>query len=403
MPDVTEIRNPLDVARLEHFLANIPQDVSFGRKIPRFSTPIKVQQFTFGQSNPTYFVQDGSGKSFVLRRKPTANSKLVLKLAHAIEREFHILNAISRCNDEVSNKYKVPIPEVYVLCEDESKLGWVFYIMEYVEGRLIKRADMPEIPRADQHKYWATIMQTVSAIHRLDYSLLAKNLPAKHFPNLNLTSLTSLTPQTSSLLYFERQVKTLRRMEVLQSRTVDRIPHFDAITEWILRNSPSDPSPQVLIHGDCKIDNLLFHPTEPKVIAVLDWELCTVGHPLFDLANLLQPYEFPTALNRLVYNAPELTLGCEQTSSSEESKQLLRLYMHKLGTMWDPNDADNNPILKWNVGVVFGLLRLCVISQGIAMRVKKGSASSASAELYGGLYKYLGDLAYSRSCGPSKL
>lgn len=396
MPDVTEIRNPLDVSKLEQFLTKLPKNIILGKSKVEFVGPLKVLQFTFGQSNPTYLVGDAKGNQYVLRRKPSANAKLVLKSSHAIEREFHILNAIAHCNEHVSEQRKVPVPDVYILCEDESVLGYVFYVMEYVDGRLIKRADMPEISTSDQEKYWGAIMQTVSSIHSLDYSVLTQHLPATHFPNVRQKG-------NSQLLYFDRQIKTLKRMEELQAKTVDGIPHFKAITEYIENHAPSDPSPQMLIHGDCKIDNLLFHPTEPKVIAVLDWELCTVGHPIFDLANMLQPYEFPVAFNSFVYRSSDTEIGCENASSAKQVKLLLEMYMKSLGRSWEPSNPSNNPLDKWNVGVIFGILRLCVISQGIAMRVKKGAASSASAALYGSIYKDLSDLAFSRISDISKL
>lgn len=395
MPDVTKIRSPLNVASLEQFLTKLPS-IILGKKVPQFHGPFKVLQFTFGQSNPTYLVEDAKGNQYVLRRKPSPNAKLVLKSSHAIEREFHILNAIAHCNENVSELRKVPVPKVFILCEDESVLGYVFYVMEYVDGRLIKRADMPEIPHLDQEKYWQAIMQTLSSIHSLDYSTLTKHLPAKHFPNVGQN-------ESSKLLYFDRQIKTLKKMENLQAKTVDGIPHFKAITDYVEQNAPTDPSPQMLIHGDCKIDNLLFHPTEPKVIAVLDWELCTVGHPLFDLANMLQPYEFPVAFNSFVYRSSDTEIGCENPSSAKTVKSLLKMYMTSLGHSWEPLNPSNNPLDKWNVGVIFGILRLCIISQGIAMRVQKGAASSASAALYGGLYKDLSDLAFSRISDVSKL
>lgn len=398
MLDVTEIRNPLDVLRLVNFLSKIPENIVKGRKVPQFATPLSVKQFAFGQSNPTYLIIDNHGKHYVLRRKPMANGKLVLKLAHAIEREFYILNAISHCNDTVEARRRVPVPDVYLLCEDESVLGCVFYLMECIEGRLLKRADMPEIPAESQDKYWAAVMQTVAAIHSLDYKILAQHLPAKHFPNVAKASQNK--PQ---FLYFQRQIKTLKQMEALQAKAVDPIPHFDAIIDWVIQHAPNDPSSQMLIHGDCKIDNLLFHPTEPRVIAVLDWELCTVGHPLFDLANLLQPFEFPNKLNRIVYRSNTATIGREESSSSRKLKKLLEMYTQNLGNQWDLLNPTNNPIDQWRLGTVFGFLRLCVISQGIGMRMKNGAASSASAATFGSLYIYLSELAYEIVHNQSKL
>lgn len=137
-------------------------------------------------------------------------------------------------------------------------------------------------------------MQTVAAFHSVDYAVLARHLPAKHFPGAR----KAVPP------YFARQIKTLANMQRLQAQEMAAIPHFDAITRWVAERVPGDPVPLAFMHGECKIDNMLFDATEPRVIAVLDWELSTVSHPLFDLANLFQPFELPNALNRAVFGAP---------------------------------------------------------------------------------------------------
>lgn len=400
MPDVTEIRNKLDVSSLEKYLTNLPADIIRGVSIPRFQAPFKVTQFRFGQSNPTYLIVDAAGAHYVLRRKPSANAKLALKTAHAIEREFYILLGVSKSNEKNDPAKAVPVPEVHLLCEDESVVGAVFYVMEYIDGRLIKRPDLYGVPE-DQHKaYWRDIMRTISAIHSVDSDELVKHLPAKHFPQFQPDKLAKSQNGPS---YFQRQIKTLSAVAASQAKTVDPIPDFKTITDWTLQHAPKDPDVRTLIHGDCKIDNFLFHPTEPRVIAVLDWELCTFGHPMFDLANFFQPYILPRQLNEMLYQPEPVTIGKEDPQLEKQVKDLLYLYQKALGHPWRKTDPKNNPVDLWVLGTVFGLLRLCVISQGVAMRLAKGTASSGSASVIAGLYFPLSELAVEKLSGGQKI
>lgn len=390
MVQVTEIRNPLDVESVNKFLADVPSNVTRGHSLPSFTGRFNVKQFLYGQSNPTYLLEIADGRRLVLRRKPSSNAKLVLKSAHAIEREFYILNAIAKCNASSSDARKVPVPEVYLLCEDESVLGCVFYVMEYVDGRAIKNPAMGGAPPHVRAQLWDSIMTTISAIHSLDSWLLIEHLPAQHFPQFQKGVLES---QKNLLTYFQRQIKTLSRVAELQTNTVDAIPNFQTLSQWTLDHAPADPDKLTLIHGDCKIDNFIFHPTEPRVIAVLDWELCTFGHPLFDLANFLQPYALPNEMNLKLWHPEVSEIGRDNPDSINERRELLNLYEMKLGYPWKKGDVKNNAIDTWKTGVVFGLLRLCVISQGVAMRVSKGVASSAAASLYSQIYKPLSAVA----------
>lgn len=386
MPELSEIRNAIDSAKVEQYLVNGASSRTVkGAPMPPIKGPITIKQFTFGQLNPTYLITDQSGLKLVLRRKPMANKKLVSRSAHAIEREFYMIKGIDICNAQGKAEHKVPVPKVYLLCEDESVIGQVFYVMEYMRGRPIKRPDMPQIEPEHRHAYWDAAMTTVGAIHLVDCSELVKHLPAEHFPQFQPERLAKLAGDGPS--YFERQIKTLDAVHTLQLETVDAIPHFKQILEWVLARAPRDPTQLTLIHGDCKIDNFMFHESEPKVLAVLDWELCTLGHPLFDLANFLQPFVLPVAFNRLLF--PDTNIGVDDPANSDHVKEVLTLYQERLGRLWRDNDPKNNPVDLWRVGSVFGLLRICVISQGVAMRVKSGTASSASAEMVAGLYEDL--------------
>lgn len=386
---VTDIRNQFDTQSLEKFLTNRSSitsnsSVSVGHMLPDWQGPLTIKQFVFGQSNPTYLIIDSNNKLAVLRRKPFPNAKLVSKLAHAIEREFFILNGINGLNQH--NDKKVSVPDTYLLCEDESVIGYAFYVMEFIEGVLIKNPEMGNLSPEIKNRLWHSIMDTITAIHSLDADKLIDTLPEKHFPQFKASK-----PSGSSS-YFERQMKTLSAVSKKQSEVVESIPDFDKIVNYILKAAPKDPAKKTLIHGDCKIDNFLFSKDLTRVAAVLDWELCTFGHPLFDLSNFLQPFQFPNQLNARLAGPPDTKIGRENPESLKEIQDRLKLYYTKLGYKWDPNDESNNPIDKWQVGFIFGLARLCVICQGIAMRVKKGTASSANAQAAANLYFVLSPL-----------
>ncbi|KAI3402343.2 hypothetical protein KGF56_004913 [Candida oxycetoniae] len=387
-PELTEVRSPMNLDQLCTYLSNVSKqtgETHIGEQacIPRSLKIIK--QFKFGQSNPTYYFEDESGRSFVLRRKPTQNAKLISRSAHAIEREFFILNGINVLNQDM--KLKIPVPHVHLLCEDESVIGYVFYIMDYVPGMQIKNPSLPGIPQnsPDRTTIWKSIIETIAAIHLLDVEKLITLLPPRLFPQFqNL-------PKLRESSYFSRQIKTLKGIHHKQSQHVDAIPNFDKITQWLLVKAPKDPAKLTLIHGDFKIDNVLFDPKTKKVCGVLDWELCTVGNPLFDLSNFLQPFAIPNKLNLMFFYPQKTDMGNENKSSRDFLHAQLVNYTKLV--KWDPNDPKNNPIDLWPIGHTFGLLRLCVISQGIAMRVKLGNASSAQAEGYAGMYPYLSELA----------
>ncbi|RCK65760.1 Acyl-CoA dehydrogenase family member 10 [Candida viswanathii] len=385
-PELTTIRSPIDQDKLKKFLQSVAPSpkVHIGHNATIPSTFKEIQQFTFGQSNPTYMLTAPDGRRFVLRRKPSPNAKLISKLAHAVEREFFILNAINVLNSE--SEHTVPVPRVHLLCEDESAIGYVFYIMDYVNGIQIKNPSMPEIAPEDQKLYWKSVIETIAAIHLLNVEKLISLLPASQFPQFQDVA------KLKSTSYFARQIKTLNNIHKLQSQHVAPIPNFDTITGWLLKNAPQDPDKLTLIHGDLKIDNILFDPKSKTVCGVLDWELTTIGNPLFDLANFLQPFELPNRLNNMLYYPQKTTMGRESKGSVDFLYQKLAEYQQLV--TWSKKDPKNNPTDLWEIGHTFGLLRLCVISQGIAMRVKMGNSSNAaSAKGYASMYPYLSELA----------
>lgn len=397
--NVTPVRNKFDISGLEKYLSSssVPErstrpSIKSWPPVDTMQPRFEVTQFKYGQSNPTYHIVDANGRQFVLRRKPMPNSKLVSKSAHAIEREFYMLRGINVCNaTNAVRKRHVPVPNVFLLCEDESVIGFTFYLMEFIEGRQLVNPSMPEVKQKDLH--WKAIMETITAIHSLDADVLCSELPKEHFPQFQPERIEAARKSSTAASYFQRQAKSLRGVAAFQSKVVDPIPNFDKLIDWVLLRAPQDPDKLTLIHGDFKIDNILFHPTEPRVLAVLDWELCTFGHPIFDLANFLQPFQLPNRMNLLLYKPEKTDMGKEQPGSLEAVHQKLDLYAQTLGYPWSSKDPKNNPIDQWVVGNVFGLLRLCVISQGIAMRVAKGNALSGDASGYAAMYPYLSDLA----------
>lgn len=343
--------------------------------------PLSLKQFKFGQSNPTYLVEDSNGKQAVLRKKPTSNKNLISKTAHAIEREFFMLASITNINERRPEQKRVPVANVFLLCEDEQHIDAVFYVMELVKGRIFHDPSLSPIKNADERaQVWDSVLNTAAAIHSIPSKELFDQLPERFFkkptPNPKVT-------------YFSRQVKSLSKIQELQATDVDPIPHFRETSEWLLKHAPKDPEVPHLIHGDFKIDNFIFHPTEPKIIAVLDWELCTNGHPLFDLANVLQPFCMPPSLNKFF-----VKFDIEENPHLVD--EVLDGYIEKAKPDWDIKKI-------WSVGVVFGLYRVAVICQGIAQRTVRGVASSAQAHQTALLYPPVGELAFKRTTSSPKL
>jgi len=334
--------------------------------------PLTVKQFKFGQSNPTYMITDSRGKKSVLRKKPTSNKNLISRTAHSIEREFHMLASIKNINNTKPKEKHVPISDVFLLCEDEDHIDAVFYVMDFVKGRIFHDPSLSVVKSEDERlQIWKSVLNTASAIHSIPSNELFDQLPTTFFKKP--------TPN-SKVSYFDRQVKSLSKIQELQARDVDPIPFFSEISNWLLETAPRDPKVPHLIHGDFKIDNFVFHPTEPRIIAVLDWELCTNGHPIFDLANVLQPFCMTARMNKHFSKF-------EINEDPQLIDKILDEYIIEANPDWNPKKI-------WTIGVVFGLYRVAVICQGIAQRVVRGVASSAEAKQTGALYPQVGELAF---------
>ncbi|GAA97717.1 uncharacterized protein L969DRAFT_97468 [Mixia osmundae IAM 14324] len=358
--DHGEIRQAIDQAKLEAYLS---------KNISHITLPIEIKQFKFGQSNPTYFITDAKKVKYVLRKKPPG--KLVSKTAHAVEREYKVIKAVGEASRK-ADKATVPVPEVYCLCEDNDVIGTPFYVMQFLEGRIFTDVRIPELKsKEERSKCWESVIRTLAALHALK-------------PND-----IGLSDYGSQKDFYPRQIKSLARVSHAQAAiehkdtgdAVGDIPNLDWLLKWYSENCPLGET--TIVHGDFKLDNMIFHPTKPEVIGVLDWELSTLGHPLSDLSNLLQPFYIPSD------SGSDIVVGFRDLEPKDlpipDAETLMKLYCKSVGRSY--------PIKGWSAAVSFSFFRLSVIMQGIAARAARGQASSEKASLYANAFGPVGLLA----------
>src|SRR5438477_2446345 len=231
-----------DVQRLEAYLR---------AHIPQLSGPLSVEQFRGGQSNPTYRITAGD-KRYVLRRKPPGK---LLPSAHAVDREYRVMSALSRTD--------VPVAKTLALCEDDSVIGTAFYVMQYVEGRILWDPTLPGMNREQRSAHYAELSRVIAALHQVDYAALGLS----DFGRVGH--------------YIERQIARWSRQ--YQTDGAEPIPSMERLIEWLPRHLPQEDETSV-VHGDYRLDNVIFDLEEPRILAVLDWELSTLGHPVTDFA-----------------------------------------------------------------------------------------------------------------------
>ncbi|KAG7449720.1 kinase-like protein [Guyanagaster necrorhizus] len=363
-----QIRANIDVPKLESFLA---------RNVPEVRLPLQVKQFKFGQSNPTYFLTDASSKRYVLRKKPAG--QLLSKTAHQVEREYTMLHALHTFNNKPMTRpeERVPVPEPYVLCEDVSVIGTPFYVMEFVDGRIFTDPRMPESSPEDRRECWLGAVRALTKLSSVDPVAIG---------------LSNFGPSTD---YFPRQLKSLSAVSKAQAAAKDvetgipvgSIPSFDNMIEWYYANLPDESKIGLrIVHGDYKMDNLIFHPTENRVIGILDWELCTLGSPLADFANLTQPWAINPADIAITRHNLLVAFGAEnQKDVPIPFEELEREYCRLM--------KQPCPIKELVFVRSWMLFRLAIIIQGIAARHAKRQASSAQAGAYGSTFILMGNLA----------
>ncbi len=326
-------------------------------RLEEFSGPLEVEMFKGGQSNPTYKLVTPS-RSYVMRAKPGPVAKL-LPSAHAVEREFAVMSALQGTD--------VPVPRMYVLCEDESVIGRAFYIMEYMEGRVLWDQALPGMTPAERGAIYDETNRVISALHTVPFA--ERGLAGYGKPGN----------------YFERQIGRWSK-QYLASVTRP-IPEMDRLMEWLPAHIPAgarDEARTSIVHGDFRLDNLMLHPTEPRAIAVLDWELSTLGHPLADFSYHCMAWHIPPGTFRGIGGLDHAALGIPTEA------EYIRRYCERTG-LATPEELAGD----WNFYMAYNLFRLAAILQGIAKRVEAGTASSAQAKASGEGARPLAEMAWS--------
>ena len=315
-------------------------------RLPDFNGELEAEKFAGGQSNPTFLLKSGDQR-WVLRRKPPGE---LLKSAHAVDREYRVLTAL-RDTD-------VPVAETYLLCEDDDVIGSMFYVMEYLEGRVLWDPKLPEVASNEERAAMYDEMNRV------------------------LAALHSVDPEAVGLgdfgrpgNYFERQIS--RWTKQYRASETETSPAMEALIEWLPANVPADDGQVSLVHGDYRLDNLMFHATEPRVIGVLDWELSTLGHPLADLSYQVMAWQLPDT------EGIRGLMGVDRSSIGLPSDEAyLKDYCARTG---------RDSIENWNFYLVFCFFRLAAILQGVKKRALIGTASSAEAEARGAMVEPLAE------------
>jgi aminoglycoside phosphotransferase (APT) family kinase protein len=306
--------------------------VWMAQNVAGYSGPLTIQQFHGGQSNPTYCLTTPRAR-YVLRRKPPGP---LLKGAHDVMREARIQRALAGTN--------VPVAPILAVCEDSTVIGSEFYVMAMVDGRIFWDATFPDVPYSDRADYFGEMNRLMASLHTLSYQ--AKNLDDYGRPGN----------------YFARQISRWSK-QYLEDELAGRHDDMDALVEWLPTAIPQNEEVSI-VHGDFRCDNMIFHPTEPRVLAVLDWELSTLGHPLADFAYHAMMYRMP----------PDIVAGFGGTDPEPlgipTEAEYVDLYCRHTGRTGLPD---------WEFYIAFSFFRLAAIFHGIKGRVLRNTANSATA------------------------
>ena len=325
-------QHAFDVGALERYLV---------AHLPGFAGPLAVEQFKGGQSNPTYKLLTPA-RAYVMRSKPGPAAKL-LPSAHAVEREFRVMSALADTG--------VPVPRMHLLCEDESVIGRAFYVMEFVDGRVFWEQSLPSLDNAGRAAIYDEMNRVIAALHSVE--------PAR----------VGLADYGKPGNYFERQIGRWTK-QYLASITEPN-EAMDRLIEWLPGHIPAsarDDTQVSIVHGDYRLDNMVFAADAPRVVAVLDWELSTLGHPLADFSYHCMSWHIAPGSFRGIGGLEHAALGIPT------EKEYVRRYCERTGR-GDPDAV----MADWNFYLAYNLFRMAGILQGIAKRVEAGTAASAQA------------------------
>ncbi len=336
-------QHAFDIERLTQFMRE---------QVEGFSGELQVEQFKGGQSNPTFMLTDGRGKRYVMRRKPPG---VLLPSAHAVDREFKVISGLAQTD--------VPVAKAYALCEDTEVIGTMFYIMDCVDGRIMWDPKIPEVGNEERAAIFDEMNRVIAALHTVD-------------PNA-----VGLGDYGKPGNYIERQVG--RWTKQYKAAEIDPIPAANNLMDWLPQHIPAGDETRI-VHGDYRLDNVIFHPTEPRILAVLDWELSTLGHPLVDFAYHCMTWRMPASQGRGLGGVDLAALGIPSESD------YVKRYMKRTGR----SESDIPSPDEWNYYLVFNMFRLVGILQGIAKRAQQGNASSAEAVAAGQRARPLAEQAW---------
>ncbi|WP_419253980.1 phosphotransferase family protein [Caulobacter sp. ErkDOM-YI] len=317
-------RHAIDEGKLAAWLA---------AHVEGFTGPLEVRQFKGGQSNPTYQLVTPT-KKYVLRRKPPGK---LLPSAHAVDREFKVISGL--------NKAHFPVAKAYALCMDEDVLGTIFYVMDNVEGRILWDGTLPDYQPAERRAIYEAEIDTLAALHNVDYAAVG------------------LADYGKPGNYFSRQID--RWTKQYKASETSNLEDMNRLMAWLPTTAPEDDRTSI-VHGDYRLDNMILHATEPKVVAVLDWELSTLGNPLADFSYFLMNWVMPSDQRGGLSDVEDL-----EAYGVPTIEQAVARYCKATG-------RDGLPNLDWYFS--YNLFRLAGICQGIVGRVRDGTAASAHAQ-----------------------
>ncbi len=315
-------RHRFDVTSLERYLRE---------HVEGFPGGLEVEQFKGGQSNPTFLLKAGD-RRYVLRRKPPGK---LLPSAHAVDREYRVITALHRSG--------FPVARTYCLCEDDSIIGTAFYVMDYVAGRVLWEPSLPHMSKAQRGPYFDELNRVIAMLHSLDYASIG------------------LADYGKPGNYIERQIN--RWIKQYRASETEHIEAMENLIEWLPKNIPSGDE-TTIVHGDYRMDNVMFHPGEPRILAVLDWELSTLGHPLADFSYHCMTWRLTPGQFRGMMGIDFSALGIPT------EREYVAAYCRRTGRDGIPN---------WDFYMAYNMFRLAGILQGIMGRVKDGTAASAHA------------------------